>query len=307
MALQDKPLTCDERVVWQDIELDVPRSWEMLRQGLRFDRGLSVFWDRSEERLQLAWQREAAAPDFGRLLSDLKARELAAHAANPDETPKPEWIPLPVLRPWHGVVIRQGDRLTTRAACYVPDMRTMIEVGICWGTDRRPDLEAGLLSGIRALPPQAIRTWRAMGLHAQVPAELPLTACHPLPGGVVWVFQDRQGRRMASVERLAFPGIRLQASLSDWLLQQRPPRFKADGRSFATSRSPHPFEVAASTCWFSHHPAAWRVRRCDAACVCPAEARVYHWWSQASRGPLPEVAVACACGPLPGLPRPRVF
>jgi hypothetical protein len=297
-------LTCDERVIWQDIELEVPHSWEMLRQGLLYDRGLSVFWDRAEERLQLAWQRKAEPPDFGRLLSDLKARESAAHAAHPDTTPKPEWIPLPAVPAWHGIVLRQGDRLTTRAARYDPAGRTLLEVGICWGTAREPDLEAQLLSGVRLHPPQARRTWRAMGLHAQIPWDLNLTACHSLPGGVVWTFQDRRGRRTASVQRLAFPDVRLQSSLRDWLLKQLPPRFNAGRQQAATTPAPHPFEIVDSTCWLCHTPAAWRVRRCDAACICSAEARIYHWSTQACRGPLPTVELTCACGPLPGIPHP---
>lgn len=296
-------LTGNERVVWQDIELHVPRSWEMLRQGLRFDRGLSVFWDRSEERLQLAWQRDAATPDFGRLLSDLKARELAAHATAPDTTPKPEWIPLPAPPSWHGLVMRQGDRLTTRAACYVPASRTLLEIGILWGANRHPDLEARLLAGIRILPPQAQRTWRALGLDAQVPADLNLTACHCLPGGEVWTFQDRRGRRMVSVQRLAFPAARLQStSLRDWLVRQLPPRFKSGEPAVAKGSAPHPLEIVPSACRPCLKPVAWRVRRCDAACVCPAEARLYHWAAQAGDGPIPAVALRCACGPLPAIP-----
>ncbi|NQT94512.1 MAG: hypothetical protein HQ559_17280 [Lentisphaerae bacterium] len=294
--MNKEALTCDERVVWQDIEFQVPHGWEMLRWGLQYERGLCVFWDRADERLQLSWQRDAACPDFERLLSDLRAQEAAAHAADPEQHPAAEWLPLPAVSSWHGCVMCQDGELTTRAACYVPELRTLVEVGICWGSDRVPELESELLSRIRVRSPRALRTWRALGLHAEVPSDLRLAACHCLPGGVSWRFQDRRGRRTAAMERLAFPSTRITTTLRDWLAKQLPPRYKPVRRLAAPKRGSHAIEVIESRCLPSLSPLAWRIRHMDAATLCPRESRLYHWSAQSCSGPVPEIALECLCG-----------
>jgi len=257
----------------------MPCEWEMVRYGMRYERGACVFADPYGERLQLAWQRETDRPDLERLVSDLRAKEK-------DEDSAAETEPITCPDDWTGLIVRKGDACTIRAARYIAPHRTLVEAALLPGragaatplnrTVTAP--AATILESIRLLPASPFRRWEAFGIHVEVRTDLVLDGCHFLPGDVTLRFKGPRALPSLSIRRLAFPAVRIKEPLGDWLRKQLPARSRVLSRDTRTEDGPHPLARLRSR--RSRGPFGFllglRIARQDVACLCPREKRVYH-------------------------------
>ena len=299
-------MPCDTAVVWQGIGVRLPSSWEMVRYGMHNARGVCTFMDELRERLQLSWQRDTDCPDFERLLSDLRAREMLPAGSDDGSPPEVRFEALPADTPWGGVVIVKDGETTTRAARYFEEARTLVEVALFWEDVRDIETEAELLQGVRLEAPSPCRRWLAFGIRAALPAKMQLAECRCLPGSAQLVFHGRAALPSVTMRRLAFPSVWLKHSLADWLAGQLPGQSRILDRSVATPPAGHVLETIRSRHGRGRFGRLFgaMVARSDYACLCPAEQRVYHVAAEAASGIgratplLPPVSLGCRCGQL---------
>lgn len=291
---------CNAAVVWQDISLRLPRSWELVRYGLNYNRGACTFSDELHERLQLSWDRGMDCPDFGRLLSDLQSREHAAHAPGSNGHREVDFLPLPAIADWHGVVIMQGGRTVTRAACYFAEGRTLVETAVFWQGQRDVHLERAMLANIRVAERGARRKWEALGICAEVPGEMDMVSCRCLPGDTRWCFRGKKTFPLVTIDRIGFSSVWLKEPLRDWLQKRIPKRSSVLRRGTRQTGAGHPLEYLAST--RSRGSLGFlvgaRVTRNDYACVCPGEQRVYHVVTETTGNDSVLLKIRCSCGEL---------
>jgi hypothetical protein len=291
---------CNAAVVWQDINLRLPRSWELVRYGLNYNRGACTFSDELHERLQISWQRDTDCPDFGRLLSDLQSKERAAHAAGPNGQSNVEFLPLPAITDWHGVVIMQGGGTVTRAACYFAEQRTLVETAVFWQSERDVHAEHAILSNTRVAERSSRRKWQALGICAEVAAEMDMVSCRCLPGVTQWCFRGKKTFPSVTIDRIGFSSVWLKEPLRDWLQKRIPERSRVLRRETRETRAGHPMENVVSTRSRGHFGflVGARVTRSDYACVCPDEQRVYHVVTETTGKDSDLLKIRCPCGDL---------
>lgn len=287
-----------ERILWQGLQLDIPRSWEMVRYGLAYARGLCAFADPYRERLLFAWQRDCEQPEFGRLISDLAA---SARAAADDDDRASVAIETPDLpEGWHGLVIADGHETRTRAARYFEPQRILVEITIFWPDVRDTETEYRVFDGMDVAESGPWRSWRAFGIAADVPEALFLQDLRCLPADVTLTFGRHKRRHpRLTVRRMGFVDIWLKGPLEDWLAGQ------LKGWRIR-SRETRPSSAGHAVCWMTasrHRPApagllGLRLRRRDAAVLCPAEQRVYHVSIVDGRRSSRTPGLACSCGAL---------
>lgn len=293
-------MICDAKLVWQDIEMSLPRSWEMVRYGMNYDRGACVFFDELDERLLVAWERKAKRPDFDRLCSDLRARETAAYAESPDGRVAPEFLDLAGAGEWRGLAIASGGEVKTRAARYFTEAGALLETTIFWKRERDVGAERALLSAVRPVDSGGWRAWRAFGIDAEIPADMKLVACRCLPGDTQWEFRGRSNYPWTMIRRMAFPDIWLKEPLRDWLQRQPPGGSSEIGRTAHTAGAVHDMTIIATRrARGKLGPVTGaRVFRHDYACVCPREKRVYHAATEVTAQAPIQLLLRCECGDL---------
>jgi len=290
----------DTTVVWQDIEVSVPSSWELVRYGLHYERGVCTFSDELEERLQLSWQRDIGQPDFERLLSDLKSKEHVEDSDDAEQHRVPEFSPLPGPEAWHGVVITRQDGIVTRAARHFGPHKTLVEATVLWQTGRDAETETGVLSSIRVAGKTEWSKWQAFGIWAEVPRAMRLVSCQCLPGKTQWSFQGKKTFPTVAISRVGFASVWLKEPLRDWLQKQVPERSRVLRRVTKQTGAGHSMEQITSTRSRGHlgFLVGAKITRNDYACLCPGEERVYHVVIETTGGTPDLVRLRCRCGDL---------
>ena len=301
--MADMPVELDgrgeRRVVWQDVELRLPRSWDMVRFGLHYGRGVCTFADPFAERLQVSWQRDTPPPDFERLLSDLHAAERTGGARG-DADADVRTETLAMGDGWHGLVVERGGGVTTRAARYDASCRALMEAVLFWERERRADIEANLLHHLQFSPAAERRTWQAFGISADVPAGLALADCRCLPADVTLAFRERRSPRSASIRRMGFVTVWLKDPLQDWLRMTVPGPCRVLSALTRATGAGHELAILETRRRgrLSRPLVGRKPSRFDYAAVCSAEQRLYHVVEVRPPSQPPLIRLSCACGPI---------
>ncbi|TFH17855.1 MAG: hypothetical protein E4H02_01730 [Lentisphaerales bacterium] len=293
-------MASDTTTIWQGIEVTTPASWEMLRFGSRRERGACSFSDEFAERLQLSWAREAERPDFERLISDLRAKYETEYADDPGEDPPPDFLDLPAYDHWHGLVIIEGEKHTTRAARYFPETQALVEMTFLWEASRDDSVEHKVLQSVKVHMPSERQRWKAFGIDAEIPGDLRLSACKCLPGDAQLSFAGRRSLPSVTIRRMAFPSVWLKEPLGNWLLNQLPGRSRVQTRNSVATSAGHSVEqiVSIRSRGSLGFLLGLRITRLNQACLCPREQRVYHVATDARREATRLVSLRCECGSL---------
>lgn len=289
----------DRRVVWQDVEARLPSNWELVRFGRHYGRGACTFADPYGERLQVSWQRDTSAPDFARLLSDIRSGaqvDAAGDAAGPE-------LPIEELTSgegWQGLVIHRAGHITTRAVRYDASNRALMEVAVQWGDERDAGAEARVLHGLCFLSPADRRPWIAFGISAELPATLPLSECRCLPADVTLGFRGKRKLPAVSIRRMGFVALWLKEPLRDWLGKTVPGPYRVLGDQARTTDAGHALVTLETRRRgrLTRPLLGPKASRFDYAVVCPEEQRLYHVVEERTANQPPLVRLSCTCGRL---------
>lgn len=287
------------QTIWQDIDVHLPANWEMVRFGLHYARGACTFADEFGERLQLSWQRDVDRPDMDRVVSDLRAQASLEQGQAGADTGGAHFESLPASSPWRGLVTFDDGQATTRAVNYFAGNRTLLETTVFWRDDRSQARERKLLEDIHPVPPAALREWRAFGISATIPANLPLVTCRCLPGKIELAFKGPKSLPSLTIRRLAFVSAWLKGTQGEWLRKSIPAQLRIRGKRTYTSGPGHPIDVVTTRCGdVLSRLGLRRSVRTDYAVVCPEEQRMYHVTEENRAGAPRMLTLRCECGEL---------
>jgi hypothetical protein len=105
-----------ETIYWLGLRLEVPSDWQIVRHGLKADRGRLTFADRYAERLDLTWQELQSDPDVECMINDQRARD---DSAAPSSQVR--------IAGWSGYRRTCGHESLVRAARYDARSKRLIE------------------------------------------------------------------------------------------------------------------------------------------------------------------------------------
>lgn len=175
--------TCDQLIAWLGLRLSVPADWEVVRHSLGTLKGGLTLVDRRRQRLQLRWTACRKPPLIERMLEDHRSRQFEDE---PDAV-----IESFRLGPWDGLVRSLDDRgLLTRAACYDPTQKVLLEAVVGHGEDELA-LRDEVIESIELAEPMTEAThWRAFGLEAWTPPRFRVSAASVKPAEVSLSFEQ---------------------------------------------------------------------------------------------------------------------
>ncbi len=204
--------------IWRHFEIELPDDWELLQFSRERDVGRCAFADRYRFSCELNWRVVKGPPDFGRMVSDYRAKL------------EEEGLQDARLRDrdsWHGVQGRQDQGFSSRYGCYFAEAGCLLEAVFLWPKQWDAELENRILGSIRYAPPaEGVAAWRAFGMDFRVDASLALGECTALPAHAEMVFARRSGRLEQRFARRGMVGEWLQIPLENWIQTWIPKGFR---------------------------------------------------------------------------------
>jgi hypothetical protein len=106
-----------ETIYWLGLRLEVPSDWQIVRHGLKPERGRLTFADRFAERLDLTWRKVPSEPDVESMVKDQRVRDDSEGSSSELRIPG-----------WCGYRRTCAGESLVRAARYDAESKRLIEV-----------------------------------------------------------------------------------------------------------------------------------------------------------------------------------
>jgi hypothetical protein len=219
---------CNKKTIWQQIEINTPSDWEMLRYGQRMEFGNSTFSDMYKEWLQVSWQKNTDCPEMERFVSDVKSKYIVE---NEDEEKEPQFFePVKKLSGWFGVIVLIKGEYTAHLVKYFKKSNTLIELTLLHGEIRHESLERELCSKIKlSSPHEGMQTWRTFEQRYDIPENFHVEKTTINPGDIELSYTSSilKGKKRhypyVSIHSCAFPEFVLnKQSMKEWLKEKLP-------------------------------------------------------------------------------------
>ena len=212
-----------QRIVWRQINLEIPDEWELLQFSRDPQFGTCAFADRYQFRLEMDWRRIDGRPDFDRMISDYRARleekgmtdvRNRQHAG------------------WRGVQGARDGLLTSRFGNHLPELDLLVELVFLWPGDRDSALEQHVLATTTPEPEanDHLVHWRAFGMDMHTGRSLSLEKCIAEPGRQEFLFRNRRKFLEQRFTRLGMVGEWLHQPVADWLRTRVPKEYTILGK-----------------------------------------------------------------------------
>lgn len=253
--------------IWQQVRVELPDEWEMLRYSRNPETGHCGFADRYQIRFELHWRRVPGPPDRERMLADTMSRLQDRGVANVERTHTGDW---------DGLVGTEDGKTVSRFGRYFAAEGFLLELVFLWPDGRDANAEQDLLARVAAEPARdGMRRWRAFGLDMCVPEGFELAECRQHAARAEFVFRAPRGVGELRFVRLGMAPVWLQDPVETWLRTQVPAGVRIDE---ASTRQTDGHAVA----YLAGRAKRWcrgvRLHRPECefwATICPADGRVY--------------------------------
>lgn len=208
-----------QRWIWRNLQIDLPRDWEMLQFSREEKQGRCAFADARQFRLELSWAVVPKAPDLERLMSDYKSK-LEKNRTITDGFPAK-------IAGWHGLTGQQKDQPMSRFGFYHEAGHLLTEMVFLWNGERDRKIESSILHSCMLLVPrdnEPIR-WRAFGMDMLVPGGFAMTTCQIQPACAQIIFtHPKRKPEQFRFQRLGMVKNWLDRPMEAWMRQQAPAR-----------------------------------------------------------------------------------
>lgn len=260
-----------QRIIWQQIGIDIPDDWEMLQYDRESREGRCAFGDRYQIRMELSWRQSEGTPDLKRSRSDYVAK------AKRDGTIG-EAEPVDAAG-WYGLAGYLRDIYNSRFLGHLGILDYSVQVVFLWPEKRDTALEKRILGSIRAetIPNNGHTHWKTFGMELFPRKDLMLTTCVVQPAHAAMTFGfERSSVIEERYKRLGLVSYWLKGSHLDWLRLQAP-RHTTIEWSDTERRGEHEIAMLSGTRpgHLPHSLVGKRRTYRAAAWICPADQRLY--------------------------------
>jgi len=220
---------CDKKTIWQQIEINTPSEWEMLRYGEKPEYGNSTFSDMYKEWLQVSWQKNTDSPEMDRFVSDVKSKYLVENESE-EEVPQFFEPAKKISAGWFGIVVLTDGKYTAHLVKHFNKSKILVEVALFHGEERYESLERELCSKIKISDPaEGMQTWKAFDQFYDIQETFHLEKAEINPGDIELSYTSsnlkgkKQHHPYISVHSHAFPEFVLdKQSMKEWLKEKLP-------------------------------------------------------------------------------------